>query len=70
MFREPGLNPGGRPLHADHELARVDGGTHATRLMHASCNESRGAGRRQGGQFRGSEEAYLAERRRYWSREW
>lgn len=33
-------------LDADHELARSKGGKRAGRLLHASCNRSRGAGDR------------------------
>ncbi len=33
-------------LDADHRLARSRGGRRADRLLHASCNRSRGAGER------------------------
>jgi hypothetical protein len=35
-----------QPLHADHSIARAEGGTEADRLLHAWCNESRGDGSR------------------------
>lgn len=45
MFRDPRLNYDGLPLEADHVIARSKGGTIATRLLLATCNRSRGAGR-------------------------
>jgi hypothetical protein len=44
MYREPTLNPDGRPLEADHTLARAHGGTRADRLLLSTCNRSRGVG--------------------------
>ncbi|OXR46660.1 hypothetical protein B7C42_01635 [Nocardia cerradoensis] len=46
MFRDPQRNPDGRTLQGDHSKARSMGGTIADRLLHASCNESRGDGSR------------------------
>lgn len=45
-FRDPGLNWDGRPLEADHSLARVHGGRVADRLLCSTCNRQRGDGRR------------------------
>ena len=47
MFREPKRNPDGRTLHADHSHSRAQYGTSGNapdRLLHGSCNESRGDG--------------------------
>jgi hypothetical protein len=46
MYRNPSLNPDGRPLEADHTLARSQGGKRADRLMLSTCNRSRGDGSR------------------------
>ncbi|GAA4809560.1 RapZ C-terminal domain-containing protein [Tomitella cavernea] len=46
MFRDGSANPDGKPLAADHEQSRRDGGALATRLLHSSCNAARGAGDR------------------------
>lgn len=46
MFRDKEQNFDRRALHADHDTARSRGGTTATRLLHGSCNESRGDGLR------------------------
>jgi hypothetical protein len=46
MWRDPTLNPDGLPLEADHTIARSQGGTHADRLLLATCNRSRGDGTR------------------------
>lgn len=49
MFRDPARNPDRRPLHADHSRSRAQYGTVGNapdRLLHASCNESRGDGSR------------------------
>ncbi|WP_458681939.1 hypothetical protein [Prescottella equi] len=46
MHRDPAKNHDGRPLEADHSLARSRGGTKADRLLHAECNRSRGDGSR------------------------
>lgn len=59
MYRDPALNPDGLPLHADHSLARSQGGTRADRLMLATCNQSRGDGTR--GDRTASD---------WWSRDW
>lgn len=44
MYRDPARNPDGLPLDADHSIARALGGTHADRLLLATCNRSRGTG--------------------------
>jgi hypothetical protein len=44
MFRDASKNPDREPLHADHTLARSRGGTTADRLLHATCNRTRGNG--------------------------
>lgn len=44
MYREPEANPDGRPLAADHEVARANGGIKASRLLHFVCNSQRGDG--------------------------
>ena len=44
MFKDAARNHDRRALHADHEQPRSRGGTTATRLLHGSCNEARGAG--------------------------
>ncbi|WP_432571185.1 hypothetical protein [Kineococcus sp. SYSU DK005] len=59
------LNVDGRPLEADHTLARSLGGGLADRLLIATCNASRGAGRASTRTAAASDE-----RRPYWSREW
>lgn len=46
MYRDPAQNIDGRPLEADHSLARSNGGTKADRLLHSECNRSRQAGDR------------------------
>ncbi|MGW0052055.1 hypothetical protein [Nocardia nova] len=46
MFRDPERNPDERMLQGDHSKPRSMGGTVADRLLHASCNESRGDGSR------------------------
>ena len=46
MYRDPARNYDGMPLEADHEQARSQGGTRATRLLLATCNRSRGDGTR------------------------
>lgn len=46
MYRDPRRNIDGRPLDADHTLARSQGGKHADRLMLAVCNRSRQDGTR------------------------
>ena len=63
MFRSPARNPDGMALEADHTLARSRGGTKADRLMLATCNRSRGAGRRQEARLTGGP-------RPWWSRTW
>jgi len=47
MYRDPRMNIDGRPLAADHQLSRSQGGTRANRLLLATCNESRGDGTRE-----------------------
>lgn len=47
LYRNPARNPDGRVLHADHSRPRSTyGRSAADRLLHASCNESRGDGTR------------------------
>lgn len=46
MYRDKARNFDGQALAADHELARANGGTAAGRLLHGSCNSSRGKGLR------------------------
>lgn len=46
MFRDPARNWDGRPLEADHSLARSAGGTVADRLLCSTCNRQRGDGSR------------------------
>ena len=46
MFKKPEKNFDGKPLQADHEIARRNGGKIAGRLLHARCNASRGTGKR------------------------
>ncbi len=46
MYRDPRLNPDGLALDADHSTPRAFGGTHADRLLFATCNRSRGDGTR------------------------
>lgn len=60
MYRDPSLNPDGRPLQADHTHARALGGTKADRLMLATCNASRGDGTRKS-------DAYNSP---WWTRDW
>ena len=59
MYRDPTLNADGQPLHADHTLARSQGGTKADRLMLGTCNMSRGDGH--------NAERYAAP---WWTRDW
>lgn len=47
MHRDPRLNADHMPLEADHTQPRSLGGTHADRLMLATCNRSRGDGTRR-----------------------
>ncbi|UTT48849.1 hypothetical protein [Rhodococcus gordoniae] len=44
MYREAEANWDKQPLHADHSVARANGGLHADRLLHGSCNAKRGKG--------------------------
>ncbi|AYA26723.1 hypothetical protein C6369_021295 [Rhodococcus rhodochrous] len=44
MYKEPESNPDGLALAADHEVARVNGGVKASRLLHGACNSQRGDG--------------------------
>jgi len=44
MYADPTRNPGGHPLAADHDIARVNGGIKASRLLHFGCNSQRGDG--------------------------
>jgi hypothetical protein len=46
MHAEPSRNWDGRKLRGDHSIPRAMGGTRADRLLHATCNEQRGDGRR------------------------
>lgn len=46
MYRDKARNFDGQALAADHELARAHGGDAAGRLLHGSCNSSRGDGTR------------------------
>lgn len=46
MYRDPDRNVDGRPLEADHTIARSQGGKRADRLLLATCNRSRGDGTR------------------------
>lgn len=46
MFLEGARNWDQRSLAADHSHPRSMGGTHADRLMHDTCNKSRGDGSR------------------------
>ncbi|ABM14400.1 conserved hypothetical protein [Mycolicibacterium vanbaalenii PYR-1] len=46
LYREPARNWDGEPLHADHTRPRSKGGTTADRLLHATCNRTRGDGSR------------------------
>ncbi|WP_239010511.1 MULTISPECIES: hypothetical protein [Rhodococcus] len=46
LHRDPTRNWDGRSLHADHSIARSRGGTIADRLIHDTCNKSRGDGSR------------------------
>jgi hypothetical protein len=58
MYRDATLNPDGRPLEADHTLARARGGKRADRLMLSTCNRSRGQGNR------------VTTGQPWWSRDW
>ena len=44
MFKDPAANFDGHPLAADHDVARVNGGIKASRLLHLTCNSQRGDG--------------------------
>jgi len=44
MFKEATSNPDGLALAADHDVARVNGGIKASRLLHGACNSQRGDG--------------------------
>lgn len=44
IFRDAARNVDGRPLEADHVVARAQGGRRATRLLLSTCNRSRGEG--------------------------
>lgn len=46
MYRDKARNFDGQALAADHIQARANGGTAAGRLLHGSCNSSRGDGSR------------------------
>lgn len=46
MYRDKNKNFDGLPLAADHTHARAYGGKKADRLLHFSCNSSRGQGDR------------------------
>lgn len=59
MYRDPSRNVDGRALHADHSVARSQGGKRADRLMLAACNMARGDGT--------TTERYAAP---WWSRDW
>lgn len=68
MYRDPTRNVDGRPLQADHSIARSQGGTKADRLMLATCNASRGNGTRahtHTGTHTGS-----GYREPWWTRDW
>lgn len=45
MYREAAKNWDGKPLEADHSLARSHGGTKADRLLCSTCNRQRQDGR-------------------------
>ncbi|PPJ31899.1 hypothetical protein C5E45_32940 [Nocardia nova] len=44
MWRKPERNWDNAQLEGDHSKARSQGGTRADRLLHSTCNRSRGAG--------------------------
>lgn len=44
MHADAASNPDQLALAADHEVARVNGGVKASRLLHGSCNSQRGDG--------------------------
>ncbi|KZM70768.1 hypothetical protein [Nocardia terpenica] len=46
MYRDPARNFDQRQLQGDHSTARAVGGTVTDRLLHATCNGSRGDGSR------------------------
>ena len=46
MYRDPAKNWDGKPLEADHTIARSAGGTAADRLLCSTCNRQRGDGSR------------------------
>lgn len=46
MYREPARNFDTAALEADHSLARSQGGQHADRLLHMTCNRQRQDGSR------------------------
>lgn len=46
MYSDPAKNWDGKPLEADHTIARSTGGTTADRLMCSTCNRQRGDGSR------------------------
>lgn len=46
MYVDKAKNHDGQALHADHTIARSNGGKLADRLLHGSCNASRGNGSR------------------------
>ena len=62
MYREAWRNPDGRPLEADHSIARSLGGTKADRLLLSTCNRSRGNGLNANVQVNAP--------RAWWSRPW
>ncbi|WP_072691759.1 HNH endonuclease [Rhodococcus marinonascens] len=45
LYRDPAQNWDGNALHADHTIARSQGGTVADRLVHDLCNKQRQDGR-------------------------
>lgn len=46
MHRDASQNFDRQPLEADHSLARAHGGHRADRMLHSTCNRSRGDGTR------------------------
>lgn len=46
MHKDPIRNWDARKLRGDHSIPRAVGGHRADRLLHATCNEQRGDGRR------------------------
>lgn len=46
MYRAAAANFDRAPLEADHTVARANGGHRADRLLHRTCNRSRGKGDR------------------------